>query len=200
TRSASRRMRALRFREQTYDRLFDVVKLRVACVVAGPLPGCCFMELDAGMNVSNDAALVDYERHRGRAALPLVQPPAVQSLPVCIQGDRKVHVQALGSFAHPLDAPVARGLGMEDADYLQTQAAIFCLQLLKRGRRCRAERAGVGPPANQDDSAAQVCDFKGRGVHPALQREPRSGGANTVGPFLHREGGELRLLPENNQG
>ncbi len=154
-------MHSLGFGEQTHDYLLDVVKLCVASVVARPLAGCGFVKLDAGMNVSNDAALVDHDRHGGRAALLLIQPPAAQGFPVGIQSDGKVHVQALGSFAHSPKAPIARRLGMEDADYLQPEAAIFCLQLSKRGRRCRAKRAGVGPPANQDDLAAQVCDFQG---------------------------------------
>src|SRR3954463_6016425 len=104
-----------------------------------------FVELAARMDITDDALLIDQERHGSEVAV-LGKPPSFQCAPISINGNWKFEMLLLGCAPHLFHAPLARWLWVEDAHNLQTASPVRTFEIDQRRRGGFAIWAAFCPP------------------------------------------------------
>ena len=77
-------------REEFLYQPYEAIVFAVAGLMIRPMIAAgSRMELPAGVNVADGPVPIEEKRHRSPSLRPTVQPPAPESGPVCVEGDRK---------------------------------------------------------------------------------------------------------------
>lgn len=159
-------MREVNVREAILALLEQSFDLRLHFLVIG----VAFDVFTAGMDVAEDAIAINEEADAGEGGVAMVEPPAIESAPVGIDGNGEFEAELFCGALDVFDIERVIRFVVVNANYLQAGLCVVALELVEGGGGvCAIAAIGSGPPTDEDNFATEGGKVEGLGIGPMFE-------------------------------